>query len=69
MRIRGGYGKKIVEENIKEYIDHGYSEEKATTISKKLSRKWFVKKFPDRPLPEYLLEVNYENKVAVEEDA
>ncbi len=62
MKILGGYGKKVLEQNIEEYIDHGYSAEKATEICKKIARKWFVKKFPDREVPEYLLmEVTNEN--------
>lgn len=56
MQIKGGYGKRVVEQNIAEYIDHGYSEKEAKRIVKKIARKWFVKKFPDSMIPEYLLE-------------
>lgn len=56
MQIKGGHGKKVVELNIAEYIDHGYSEVEAKRIVKKLARKWYVKKYPDGDIPEYLLE-------------
>lgn len=55
MHIRGGFGKRAVEANIREYMDFGYSKADAEKFSKKVARKFFIKKFgSDRELPEYL---------------
>ena len=55
MRIEGGYGKKTVERNIKEYIAHGYSPEKAGELARNIARKFFKKRYPGTKVPEYLI--------------
>ncbi len=54
MRIKGGYGKNVIEHNIVEYVNGGYSEEEARQIALKIARKFFVKRNPDKELPGYL---------------
>lgn len=54
MRIKGGYGKNVLEHNIVEYVNGGYSEEEARRIALKIARKFFVKGNPDKELPGYL---------------
>lgn len=56
MRIRGGYGKRVLEHNIREYIDGGYSQEKSREMAVKIARKFFLKAKPGEKLPEYLEE-------------
>ncbi len=54
MRIRVGYGKKTVEQNIQEYVDGGYSRERAREMAVKIAQKVFLKKKPGAKLPGYL---------------
>jgi len=54
MRIQGGYGRKAVETNIREYVENGYSEEDARRMAVKIARKFFERKFPGKKYPEHL---------------
>jgi hypothetical protein len=54
VHIKSGYSRRGVEANIREYMDYGYSEAEAKFYSKRLARKFFAKKFPDRDFPQYM---------------
>ncbi len=61
MRTYGGYGKATIVKNMLSYMENeGYDENKARELAKKLARKHFIRKFPDKPMPDHMLEVKYE---------
>ena len=58
MRIQVGHGRNTLGKNIKEFMEiDGYSEKEAESKAKKIARKHFAKKFPDKDMPEYMMEV------------
>ena len=55
MRTYSGYGKATLEKNMQSFMREGLTEYEARERAKKYGRKFFVKKFPDKELPVYLL--------------
>ncbi len=54
MKILGGYGKKTLEYNIRQYMEGGSTEKEARRMALKIAQKFFLRAKPGKDLPNYL---------------
>lgn len=54
MKILGGYGKKALEHNIRQYMEDGSTKEDARRMAIRIAQRFFFRAKPGVKLPGYL---------------
>lgn len=51
-----GFSRRYLEDNVNEFLKEGWEHDRALRAAKTIARKFFKKKYPDKPYPEYMEE-------------